>query len=253
MMRPSAPPVAGKKDPGSSPPGEEPSSSSSGPSSVPGLPVTKGEFPIQQAPMPEPTPEPPVSDAGESDSDAACGDEDALIRLPKIFNVPSLVLLDGDGFVLWLTKQDKLRSLLFMRCHATPLMKKADLPPTMRRSWSVRTSKKLSQTLRHDNQFTVRGTGVGAAFPYGRFQLWIAPDPCTCDRFLDLDFHISISTIQGHSNVPDQVAEEAKGERLTLERCRRLGFIYHASDNSNYESIRERGLYSQQLARTSGY
>ena len=63
--------------------------------------------------MPEPTPEPPVSDAGESDSDAACGDEDALIRLPKIFNVPSLVLLDGDGFVLWLTKQDKLRQVLF--------------------------------------------------------------------------------------------------------------------------------------------
>ena len=77
----------------------EPASSSSGPASVPGLPVTEGEFPIQQTPLPEPTPEPPVPDTAEdTDSDAtvdyreredslpalAHGDDDVLIRLPSV-------------------------------------------------------------------------------------------------------------------------------------------------------------------------
>ena len=53
---------AGKKDPpGDFPIAEEPASSSSGPA-VPGLPVTEGEFLIQQTPLPEPTQEPPVPD-----------------------------------------------------------------------------------------------------------------------------------------------------------------------------------------------
>ena len=63
------------------------------------LPVTEGEFPIQQTPLPEPTQEPPVPDAdGDSDdTDAtvdyrdrddsllalAVGDQDVLIRLPS--------------------------------------------------------------------------------------------------------------------------------------------------------------------------
>ena len=97
---------AGKKDPqGDFPIENEPASSSSGPA-APGLPVTEGEFPIQQTPLPEPTQEPPVPDAdGDSDdSDAtvdyredsllalAEGDQDVLIRLPKNFRVdPSLV------------------------------------------------------------------------------------------------------------------------------------------------------------------
>ena len=41
---------------------------------------------------------------------------------------------------------------------------------------------------------------------------------------------------------PRTLAEEALGERLTADRCRQLGMIFHASHNSNYESIRERGL-----------
>ena len=53
---------AGKKDPpGDFPIADEPASSSSGPA-VPGLPVTEGEFPIQQTPLPEPAQEPPVPD-----------------------------------------------------------------------------------------------------------------------------------------------------------------------------------------------
>ena len=118
---------AGKKDPlpeGDFPTSDEPASSSSGPVAVPGLPVTEGEFPIQQTPLPEPTQEPPVPDAdGDSDSDAtvayrevgllalACGDEDVLIRLPGSFKVdPSFVPLDDDGFASWSTKQDKVKA-----------------------------------------------------------------------------------------------------------------------------------------------
>ena len=119
---------AGKKDPLPEcdfPTSDEPaSSSSSGPVAVPGLPVTEGEFPIQQTPLPEPTQEPPVPDAdGDSDSDAtvdyredgllalASGDDDVLIRLPANFKAdPSLVPLDGDGFASGLTKQDKVKA-----------------------------------------------------------------------------------------------------------------------------------------------
>ena len=105
-VQPVGPPVvllpgqsAGKKDPqGDFPIADEPASSSSGPA-VPGLPVTEGEFPIQQTPLPEPTQEPPVpDDDGDSDdTDAtvdyredsllalAVGDHDVLIRLPSDF------------------------------------------------------------------------------------------------------------------------------------------------------------------------
>ena len=116
---------AGKKDlQGDFPIADEPASSSSGPA-VPGLPVTEGEFPIQQTPLPEPTQEPPVpNDDGDSDdTDAtvdyredsllalAAGDHDVLIRLPPDFQVdPSFVPLDGDGFASWLTKQDKVKA-----------------------------------------------------------------------------------------------------------------------------------------------
>ena len=80
------------------------------------MPVTEGDFPIQQTPLPEPTAEPPVPEDGEdTDSDATvdyrgdsllalvAGDDDVLIRLPESFEVPSFVPLDGDGFASWLT------------------------------------------------------------------------------------------------------------------------------------------------------
>eukprot|EP00439_Symbiodinium_sp_Y106_P029510 s5219_g3.t1 len=102
---------------------DEPASSSSAPAPVPGLPVTEGDFPIQQTPLPEPTAEPPAPEDGEdTDSDATvdyrgdsllalvAGDDDVLIRLPESFEVPSFVPLDGDGFASWLTKQDKIKA-----------------------------------------------------------------------------------------------------------------------------------------------
>ena len=76
----------------------------------------------------------------------------------------------------------------------------------------------------------------------GRFTIWVAPVALTFGRFLDWDFHIGVSATQGHTRVPEQVSEISLGERLSIERCRKLGMIFHATDNANYEGIRERGL-----------
>ncbi|CAE7160923.1 unnamed protein product, partial [Symbiodinium necroappetens] len=53
---------------------------------------------------------------------------------------------------------------------------------------------------------------------------------------------LGISAIQGHSRSPDEVSKVALGECLTLERCKQLGQIFHASENANYQSIRTYGL-----------
>ena len=56
---------------------------------------------------------------------------------------------------------------------------------------------------------------------------------------------------------PDHVSAEAMGHQLTIEECRNLGFIFHASKYDNYNSIVERGLlleatrYAGQRARTA--
>ena len=76
----------------------------------------------------------------------------------------------------------------------------------------------------------------------GRFNIWVAPVALTFGRFFDWDFHISTSATQGHTRVPEQVSEISLGERLSIERCRKLGMIFHATDNANYEGIREKGL-----------
>ena len=134
-------------------------------------------------------------------------------------------------------------------------------------SWAVKTSKAMSRILRHDER-TVLGKYMECSLegfqrtsvrPYdwhprkffsflmanskGRFNIWVAPVALTFGRFLDWDFHIGVSATQGHSRVPDQVSEISRGERLSIERCRKLGMIFHATDNANYEgSIREKGL-----------
>ena len=60
--------------------------------------------------------------------------------------------------------------------------------------------------------------------------------------FIAWDFSIGIGAIQGHSRLPEQVSEAARGERLTLQRCQQLGCIFHASENQNYESSKLNGL-----------
>ena len=134
-------------------------------------------------------------------------------------------------------------------------------------SWAVKTSKNMSRILRHDDrtvlgkymEFSLEGFQRTGVKPYdwhprkfffsflmanskGRFNIWVAPVALTFGRFFDWDFHISISATQGHTRVPEQVSEISLGERLSIERCRKLGMIFHATDNANYEGIRERGL-----------
>ena len=105
-------------------PENEPGSSSNDPPSVPGLPVTGGEFPIiHETPAP-PNQAPIPATGSDSDSDATVdyrdqqssllalveGDEDILIELPSDFKVPDFVPLDGDKFASWLTRQDKVKA-----------------------------------------------------------------------------------------------------------------------------------------------
>lgn len=134
-------------------------------------------------------------------------------------------------------------------------------------SWAVRSSKAMSRVLRHelgqqlgkymeasmeqlDKHTSLRPFNWEPrkffaflmANSKGRFQTWIAPVACSFKRFLDWDFLIGISAIQGHSRMPEQVSSVAQGEKLTLSRARELGHIFHAAENANYESIKSDGL-----------
>ena len=114
-------------------------------------------------------------------------------------------------------------------------------------SWAVKTSKNMSRILRHDDrtvlgkymEFSLEGFQRTSVKPFdwhprkffsflmanskGRFNIWVAPVALTFDRFFDWDFHISISATQGHTRVPEQVSEISRGERLSIERCRKAG------------------------------
>ena len=119
-------PGQGVKDKGfPADPDLEPENEPNEPPSVPGLPVTEGEFHIIHE-TPAPSDQVPIPETGsDSDSDATVdyrerqssliltlveGDEDILIELPSDFKVPNLVPLDGDGFASWLTRQDKVKA-----------------------------------------------------------------------------------------------------------------------------------------------
>ena len=134
-------------------------------------------------------------------------------------------------------------------------------------SWAVRNSKAMSRALRHApglklgkyleasleqlDKYTslkpfswepLKFFSFLMANSKGRFQTWIAPVACSFKRFLDWDFVVGISAIQGHSRMPEQVSEVAQGEKLTLARARELGYIFHAAESANYESIKSDGL-----------
>ena len=70
------------------------------------------------------------------------------------------------------------------------------------------------------------------------FNIWVGS--CGTD-FWSLP-RLGLPHRQGHTRVPEQVSEISRGERLSIERCRKLGMIFHATDNANYEGIREKGL-----------
>ena len=133
-------------------------------------------------------------------------------------------------------------------------------------SYYVRTSKALSRHLRHSQDFPLGKFLEGSveqlqrtsvkpfdwnpdkffafimANSKGRFALWVAPSALTFGRFMDWDFQIGVGAIQGHSRLPDQVEEVSYGEKLTLERCQQLGYIFHSTYNQNYAYIRQDGL-----------
>ena len=120
-------------------------------------------------------------------------------------------------------------------------------------SWAVRSSKAMSKALRHTPIIKL-GHYLEASMeqlekhtslkPFsweprkffsflmanskGRFQTWIAPAACSYKRFLDWDFVVGISAIQGHSRVPEQVSEAAQGESNGLSiRATRKGWQRH--------------------------
>ena len=69
-----------------------------------------------------------------------------------------------------------------------------------------------------------------------------------------IDWYISLSAVQGHSRVSDVADPSTLGEPLTLDRCRALGYIFHATHNKNWESIKDQGLalgYTREQGQSS--
>ena len=62
------------------------------------------------------------------------------------------------------------------------------------------------------------------------------------DDVPSIDWYISLSAVQGHSRVSDVADPSTLGEPLTLDRCRALGYIFHATHNKNWEGVRDQGL-----------
>ena len=65
---------------------------------------------------------------------------------------------------------------------------------------------------------------------------------CTMTTSPSIDWYISLSAVQGHTRVSPTADPSTLGEPLTKERCRSLGYIFHATHNKNWESIKTEGL-----------
>ena len=131
--------------------------------------------------------------------------------------------------------------------------------------WQVRTSKRLIYLLRHSKD-TSLGRYNDALFenidrdlqafrwaPHkilgfllkntkSRFTVHVQLRRLDYDDVPSIDWYISLSAVQGHSRVSDIADPSTLGEPLTLDRCRALGYIFHATRNKNWESIRDKGL-----------
>ena len=134
-----------------------------------------------------------------------------------------------------------------------------------RNCWQVRTSKRLTYLLRHSKQ-TSLGRHNDALFenidrdlqafrwaPHkilgfllgntnSRFTVHVQLRRLHYDDVPSIDWYISLSAVQGHSRVSDVADPSTLGEPLTLDRCRALGYIFHATHNKNWEGIRDKGL-----------
>ncbi|CAE7518267.1 unnamed protein product [Symbiodinium necroappetens] len=127
-------------------------------------------------------------------------------------------------------------------------------------SWAVKSSENLSGTLCHNERFKL-GTYMELSLeelqqskvrPFdwnprkivafvmanskGRFQVWLHPAALVFDRFISWGFDSGIS----------RLPEQAKKHRERVSsRVRQRGCIFHATENANYESIRNCGLVLQ--------
>ena len=124
--------------------------------------------------------------------------------------------------------------------------------------WHVRTSKRLIYLLRHSKD-TSLGRYNDALFenidrdlqafrwaPHkilgfllgntkSRFTVHVQLRRLDYDDVPSIDWYISRSAVQGHSRVSDIADPSTLGEPLTLDRCRALGYIFHATHNKNWE------------------
>ena len=131
--------------------------------------------------------------------------------------------------------------------------------------WQVRTSKRLTYVLRHNHELSL-GRHNDALFenidrelqafrwaPHkilgfllgntkSRFSVHVQLRRLDYDDVPSIDWYISLSAVQGHTRVSDIADPSTLGEPLTLDRCRALGYIFHATHNKNWEGIRDQGL-----------
>ena len=132
-----------------------------------------------------------------------------------------------------------------------------------RNCWQVKTSKRLIYLLRHSKD-TNLGRYNDALFenidkdlqafrwaPHkilgfllgntkSRFTVHVQLRRLDYDDVPSIDWCISLSAVQGHSRVSDVGDPSTLGEPLTLDRCRALGYIFHATHNKNWERSRIR-------------
>ena len=124
--------------------------------------------------------------------------------------------------------------------------------------WQVRTSKRLIYLLRHSKD-TSLGRYNDALFenidrdlqafrcsPHkilgfllgntkSRFTVHVQLRRLDYDDVPSIDWYISLSAVQGHSRVSDVADPSTLGEPLTLDRCRALGYIFHATQLGKHQ------------------
>ena len=82
-----------------------------------------------------------------------------------------------------------------------------------------------------------------------RFAVHIQLRELMYDQIGQRDVYISLSAFQGHTRYSDIASDESYGKELPMTELMSLGYVFHCTDNSNWESIRRDGLL---LSKTRG-